>query len=120
MFNMARSPEGEMKLLMLTKFSTTGPDILAYQGATAAERGSCISRRNAYRTHGVDDWADCDSPTIRANDAIAGREPNDSTRALATKMLPEPAAPRVINDDALARRLCIKASVRAVMPTTCG
>ena len=25
-----------MKLLMLNKFSTTGPDILAYQGATAA------------------------------------------------------------------------------------
>jgi hypothetical protein len=35
----------------------------------------------AYRTLGVDDWADCNSPTIRAKDAIAGREPSDSTRA---------------------------------------
>ena len=88
-----------MKLLMLTKLSTTGPDIFAYQGATDAARGSCISRRGAYRTLGVDDWADCDSPTIRASDAIAGQEPHDSTRALVTKMLPEPAAPRIIEEN---------------------
>ena len=126
MFNNGASPEGEMKLLMLTKFSTTGPDILAYQGATTAERGSCISRRNAYRTLGVNDWADCDSPTIRANDAIAGREPSDSTRALATKMLPEPAAPRVINDDASGAEIvyqgicagCHAYNVRLIGPPT--
>ena len=126
MFNNGASPEGEMKLLMLTKFSTTGPDILAYQGATAAERGSCISRRNAYRTHGMDDWADCDSPTIRATDAIAGLEPGDSTRALTTKMLPEPAAPRVINDDASGAEIvyqgicagCHAYNVRLIGPPT--
>ena len=126
MFNNGASPEGEMKLLMLTQFSTTGPDILAYQGATDAARGSCISRRGAYRTHGVDDWADCDSPTIRANDAIAGREPVDSTRALATKMLPEPAEPRVINDDASGAEIvyqgicagCHAYNVRLIGPPT--
>ena len=115
-----------MKLLMLTKLSTTGPDIFAYQGATDAARGSCISRRDAYRTLGVDDWADCNSPTIRANDAIAGREPSDSTRALATKMLPEPAAPRVINDDASGAEIvyqgicagCHAYNVRLIGPPT--
>ena len=126
MFANGASPEGEMKLLMLTQFSTTGPDILAYQGATDAERGSCISRRGAYRTHGVEEWADCDSPTIRANDAIAGREPNDSTRRLTTKMLPEPAAPRVITVDASGAELvyqgicagCHAYNVRLIGPPT--
>ena len=126
MFDNGASPEGEMKLLMLTKFTTTGPDILAYQGAADAERGSCISRRGAYRTHGVGDWADCDSPTIRANDAIAGREPGDSTRAVATKMLPEPADPRVITADASGAELvyqgicagCHAYNVRLIGPPT--
>ena len=99
MLNNGADPEGEMKLLMLTKLSTTGPDIFAYQGATDAARGSCISRRGAYRTLGVDDWEDCDSPTIRATDAIAGQEPHDSTRSVITKMLPEPAAPRIIEEN---------------------
>ena len=126
MFANGASPEGEMKLLMLTQFSTTGPDILAYQGATDAERGSCISRRGAYRTHGVEEWADCDSPTIRANDAIAGREPDDSTRRLTTKMLSEPAAPRVITVDASGAELvyqgicagCHAYNVRLIGPPT--
>ena len=50
-----------MKLLMLTKLSTTGPDIFAYQGATDAARGSCISRRGAYRT-----WASMTGLTATA------------------------------------------------------
>jgi len=126
MFANGASPEGEMKLLMLTQFSTTGPDILAYQGAKDAERGSCISRRGAYRTHGVEKWADCDSPTIRANDAIAGREPSDSTRSLTSKMLSEPAAPRVITVDASGAELvyqgicagCHAYNVRLIGPPT--
>jgi parallel beta-helix repeat protein len=126
MLNNGADPEGEMKLLMLTKLSTTGPDIFAYQGATDAARGSCISRRDAYRTLGVDDWADCNSPTIRASDAIAGREPSDSTRGVITKMLPEPAEPRVINEDASGAELvyqgicagCHAYNVRLIGPPT--
>ena len=126
MFNNGASPEGDMKLLMLTQFSITGPDIFAYQGATDAARGSCISRREAYRTLGVDEWADCNSPTIGAKDAVVGREPADSTRGLTTKMLPEPAAPRVIEEDIAGAELvyqgicagCHAYNIRLIGPPT--
>ena len=38
MFNNGSDPATEVKALMLTQFSTTGPDILAYKGAAEAER----------------------------------------------------------------------------------
>jgi len=102
MFDNGNDPDGEMKLLMLSKFSTKGPDILAYQSATEKERGSCISRREAYRSYGLDEWADCDAPTVTAADAVASvtAEASATTRHVATKMLPVPAEPRVITADA--------------------
>jgi cytochrome c551/c552 len=86
---------------MLTQLSTTGPDIMAYKGAAEAERGSCVSRKGAYRTFGLGDWTDCDSPTVTAADAV-GDKPTlaGTTRDISTKMLPEPATPRVITVDA--------------------
>ena len=101
MFNNGNDPVTDVKALMLTQLSTTGPDILAYKGAADAERGSCVSRRDAYRTFGLGDWTDCDSPTVTAADAV-GDKPTlaGTTRDIRTKMLPEPAAPRVITVDA--------------------
>ena len=101
MFNNGNDPVTDVKALMLTQLSTTGPDILAYKGAADAERGSCVSRRDAYRTFGLGDWTDCDSPTVTAADAV-GDKPTlaGTTRDISTKMLPEPAAPRVITVDA--------------------
>ncbi len=101
MFNNGSDPATEVKALMLTQFSTTGPDILAYKGAADAERESCISRKSAYRTFGLEEWGDCTSPTVRAADAV-GSAPAlaGTTRAVTTKMLPEPATPRVITVDA--------------------
>lgn len=126
MFNNGNAPEGDMKLLMLTKFSRRGPDILAYQSAADRERGSCISRRTAYRVYGVDEWADCDAPAITANLAVIGREPADSTRALRTKMLPQPAEPREIRPDPAGAELvyqgicagCHAYNVRMIGPPT--
>ncbi len=126
MFNNGNDPDGEMKALMLTKLSTRGPDILAYQTAQDAERDSCISRRDAYRVYGVDDWKDCDSPVVRAADAVASADPIDTSRALLTKMLPEPAAPRVITADKLGAEVvyqgicagCHAYNVRMIGPPT--
>ena len=101
MFNNGNDPVMDVKALMLTQFSTQGPDILAYKGAAESERQSCISRRDAYRTFGLGDWQDCDSPTVRAADAVASSQaPTGTSRDILTKMLPEPAAPRVITVDA--------------------
>ena len=100
MFDNGNDPDGEMKLLMLSKFSTKGPDILAYQSATQKERGSCISRREAYRSYGLDEWTDCDAPTVRAVDAVVSADDIGTTRQLMTKMLEAPADPRVITADA--------------------
>ncbi len=101
MYDNGNDPATDVKVLMLTQFSTTGPDIMAYKGAAEAERGSCVSRKGAYRTFGLDEWGDCDSPTVTAADA-AGDAPQiaGTTRDVTTKMLPEPAAPRVITVDA--------------------
>ena len=101
MYDNGNDPATDVKVLMLTQLSTTGPDIMAYKGAAEAERGSCVSRKGAYRTFGLDEWGDCDSPTVTAADA-AGDAPQiaGTTRDVTTKMLPEPAEPRVITVDA--------------------
>jgi len=101
MYDNGNDPATDVKVLMLTQLSTTGPDIMAYKGAAEAERGSCVSRKGAYRTFGLGDWTDCDSPTVTAADAV-GDKPTlaGTTRDISTKMLPEPAAPRVITVDA--------------------
>jgi parallel beta-helix repeat protein len=101
MYDNGNDPATDVKVLMLTQLSTTGPDIMAYKGAAEAERGSCVSRKGAYRTFGLGDWTDCDSPTVTAADAV-GDKPTlaGTTRDISTKMLPEPATPRVITVDA--------------------
>jgi len=101
MYDNGNDPVTDVKVLMLTQLSTTGPDIMAYKGAAEAERGSCVSRKGAYRTFGLGDWTDCDSPTVTAADAV-GDKPTlaGTTRDISTKMLPEPATPRVITVDA--------------------
>ena len=101
MYDNGNDPATDVKVLMLTQLSTTGPDIMAYKGAAEAERGSCVSRKGAYRTFGLGDWTDCDGPTVTAADAV-GDKPTlaGTTRDISTKMLPEPAAPRVITVDA--------------------
>jgi parallel beta-helix repeat protein len=126
MFNNGNDPQGDMKALMLTKLTTQGPDILAYQSAQDAERESCISNRNAYRVYGVDDWSDCDSPVVTAADAVASAPAIDSSRHVLTKMLPEPAEPRVITADALGAEViyqgicagCHAYNVRMIGPPT--
>lgn len=126
MFNNGNEPEGEMKALMLTKFSTRGPDILAYQSAADGERESCLSRREAYRTYGVDEWRDCDSPLISAAEGVPGVAASGTTRDVLTKMLPEPAEPRVITPDALGAEVvyqgicagCHAYNVRMIGPPT--
>ncbi len=101
MYDNGNDPATDVKVLMLTQLSTTGPDIMAYKGAAEAERGSCVSRKGAYRTFGLGNWTDCDSPTVTAADAV-GDKPTlaGTTRDISTKMLPEPANPRVITVDA--------------------
>ncbi len=78
MFDNGADPVTEVKVLMATKFSRLGPDILAYKAAADAKRGSCILDRDRYRAYGVGDWADC--------------EPQN-TFATASYTLPEPAEP---------------------------
>ena len=90
MYDNGNDPATDVKVLMLTQLSTTGPDIMAYKGAAEAERGSCVSRKGAYRTFGLGDWTDCDSPTVTAADAV-GDKPTlaGTTRDISTKMLPD-------------------------------
>ena len=106
-----------MKLLMLSKFSTKGPDILAYQSATEKERGSCISRREAYRSYGLEEWANCDAPTVRAADAVASASDIGTTRQL-TKNAEAPADPRIITADAGGARWSTTGFAPAATPTT--
>jgi parallel beta-helix repeat protein len=56
MFNNGNDPAEEVKLLMSTKFSSKGPDILAFGGGS----GSCIRDKGRYRTFGLDQYAACD------------------------------------------------------------
>jgi len=101
MYDNGNDPVMDVKALMLTQFSTRGPDILAYKAAADAERGSCVSQKTAYRTYGLDDWQDCERVTVRAADAVASATaPPSTSRAVLSKMLAEPATPRVITVDA--------------------
>ena len=101
MYDNGNDPVTDVKALMLTQFSTKGPDILAYKAAADAERGSCVSQKSAYRTYGLDEWAECDRVTVRAADAVASAvAPPSTSRAVASKMLAVAAEPRVITVDA--------------------
>ncbi len=93
MYDNGNDPATDVKVLMLTQLSTTGPDIMAYKGAAEAERGSCVSRKGAYRTFGLGDWTDCDSPTVTAADAVgdkptlAGRPVTSAPRCCLSPLL---------------------------------
>lgn len=82
MIDNGNNPVGELKALMLTQLSTTGPDILAIGGGV----GSSIRNRDRYRTWGLGDY---------------GIPPITDTRAVQTFLLEEPAAPRVISREDL-------------------
>ena len=73
-----RNPVGELKALMMTQLSSTGPDILAIGGGS----GSSILNREKYRTWGLGGFG---IPEI-----------ND-TRAIRSLLLEKPAAPKEIS-----------------------
>ncbi|KAA9133147.1 cytochrome-c peroxidase [Marinihelvus fidelis] len=71
-------PVTEIKALMMaSKFTTHGPDVIAAGGAE--DDDNCIVHRDRILHRGVDDWTDCE---VR------------STRDITTMMLPDGAPPR--------------------------
>jgi parallel beta-helix repeat protein len=78
MIDNGNNPVGELKALMMTQLSTTGPDILAIGGGV----GSSIRDMNRYRTWGLGDFG---IPEII------------STREVKTFLLDKPAEPREIS-----------------------
>lgn len=82
MINNGNDPITEVKALMLTQLSTTGPDILA--NGSAQEEDSFIVNKQAYRSYGIDKWSQCDVST---------------TAQTMSYMLPEPAPSRTIEND---------------------
>lgn len=78
MIDNGNNPVGELKALMMTQLSTTGPDILAIGGGV----GSSIRDLNRYRTWGLGDFG---SPEI------------SSTSEVITFLLDKPAEPREIS-----------------------
>lgn len=84
MFNNGAEPVAEVKAAMLTKFKTTGPDILANVGS-AQEPDNCILNASRYTSFGIGKWSTCDITTTA-----------DTT----TYLLPTDAAPREIETDA--------------------
>lgn len=82
MINNGNNPVGEIKALMMTQFSTKGPDILAIGGG----EGSSILNISRYRTWGLSDFG---VPSI-----------ND-TKNIKSFLLDEPAKPRKISKKSL-------------------
>ncbi len=82
MINNGNNPVGELKALMLTKFSTKGPDILAIGGG----QGSSIRDINRYRTWGLGDF---------------GTASITNTKDVKTFLLDEPAIAREISKEDL-------------------
>lgn len=78
MIDNGNNPVGELKALMMTQLSTTGPDILAIGGGV----GSSIRDVNRYRTWGLGDFG---SPEIT------------TTNEVKTFLLDKPAEPREIS-----------------------
>ena len=78
MYNNGNNPVDEVKALMLTKFSSRGPDI----ARVGESKGSCINNREKYLTFGIDEFGTCAF---------------DSTYATKTYLLEKPVAPRKIS-----------------------
>jgi parallel beta-helix repeat protein len=83
MINNGADPVAEVRALMATRLSTTGPDIMAL--GTAGEEDNCILNGSAYRTYGTKKWGVC--------------EPGATTAATASYQLDEPAPARLIEND---------------------
>lgn len=62
MFNNGTDPVAEVKAAMLTKFTTTGPDILANVGS-AQEPDNCILNAERYTSFGIGKWSKCEIST---------------------------------------------------------
>jgi len=82
MINNGNDPVGEIKALMLTQFTSKGPDILAIGGG----EGSSIKDINRYRTWGLGDFG---IPLI------------NTTKNISSFLLDEPAKPREISAEDL-------------------
>jgi parallel beta-helix repeat protein len=80
MQNNGNNPVGELKTLMLTQFSTKGPDIIAMGGGV----GSTIRDKNRYRTFGLDNY---------------GPAQITDTKDLQTFLLDAPVAPRSVSKE---------------------
>jgi len=59
MFDNGADPVADVKALMLTQFSRSGPDILANLGS-AQEPDNCIINRERYTSFGVKKWSECE------------------------------------------------------------
>ncbi len=59
MLNNGSEPVAAVKALMLSQFTTTGPDILANLGS-AQEPDNCIINRERYRAFGIKKWSECE------------------------------------------------------------
>jgi parallel beta-helix repeat protein len=106
MFNNGNNPSKDVKAAMATKFSSKGPDILAYGGGT----GSCIRDISRYRTFGLDGYSKCELT---------------STASVVSYLLDEPVAPRETNLEEKAKLTyygvcsgCHAYNVRMVGPPT--
>ncbi len=82
MYENGNKPVGELKLLMLTKFSKKGPDIFAYGGG----QGSTIKDKNKYRTFGIDKY---------------GNAVITDTKSIKTMQTPSPVPPRSVSKEQL-------------------
>ncbi len=80
MYENGNNPEGELKALMMIQLSNKGPDIVAVGGG----EGSCIRNRNAYRTFGLNGFAQCQVT---------------DTRDIRTFLLEEPVPPLEISEE---------------------
>src|SRR5690606_14396900 len=82
MFENGNNPVGELRALMLTQFSSKGPDIIAMGGGV----GSTIRDRNRYRTYGIDHY---------------GPAQITDTKDVQTFLLDSPVAPRSVSKEEL-------------------
>ncbi len=83
MFDNGADPVAQVKAAMLTKFKTTGPDILANVGS-AQEPDNCILNKSRYTSFGIGKWSKCEINT---------------TKETTTYLLEGEAAPRSIETD---------------------
>lgn len=97
---------GELKALMLTKFSLKGPDIIDTEGG----KGSCIVDKARYRTVGLGSYTKCDA---------------NSTEQIASYRLKEPVQAREISSQEKGKLVyygvcagCHAYSVRMIGPPT--